>query len=132
MNFSGAAGVITNDQSKTVAALKVTVTQSSFISSFIHLPLQLDVFFPTWFCALAIKQNLQWPYCWTSLEIGFYFVPSQWNWKRKSFGRVEKDKINNNNNTSAAQSTNLIVFTYGIRWDVMFTGLCPCQHTVAP
>lgn len=44
MNFSGAAGVITNDESRTLTVLKVTVTQSSFISSFIHLPLQLDVY----------------------------------------------------------------------------------------
>lgn len=44
MNFSGAVGLITNDQGRTVTVLKVTVTQSSFISSFIHLPLHLDVY----------------------------------------------------------------------------------------
>lgn len=44
VNFSGAVGLITNDQSRTVTVLKVTVTQSSFIPSFIHLPLKLGVY----------------------------------------------------------------------------------------
>lgn len=39
VNFSSAVGVITNNQSRTVTVLKVIVTQSSFISSFIHLAL---------------------------------------------------------------------------------------------
>lgn len=48
--FPGLLGVITTDQSRTVTVLKVTVTQSSFISSFVHLPLQLDVYSPSVLC----------------------------------------------------------------------------------
>lgn len=133
MNFSSAVGVITNNQSRTVVTvLKVIVAAVSFQVLFILFL----TFILGQFCVLAIKQNLQWSHCWTSLEIEFYFVTSLWNWKWKSLGRVEKDQINNNNNISALHCNDLIVFYIWLfRLNMIFTVLClnscPCQHTVA-